>query len=223
MSDTNVLFISYIIAVIALLTQYAALSGNYAPSMFFNTQTQKNNKKTQPSYPYAVWGALAAFITNLTAISITFAHKSTQENSERKINIVLALQIFYYVSQWMYVPFLMLIQLQENNNVRIMVQIGLAAGAVVHIIAFTVLFDVPFTTTNGTQTAAIVMQGFTVAWVTLYDAFFYSFWCLPKTKKKKKIRSLQATIFPHYQPISSCKNTPPQKKKNKNKKKIIKK
>ena len=189
MIDTNA-FIFYWLAVTLLIVQYYFLRHSFSPQLFFNTKDEK--------YSMTKWGALAAFVCNLVAITIAYADRAPEKGSEHKLATVLYLQVFYYVFQWMFVPFLMLMQLtkndataQINNNLRRMVQFMLMACAALQIMAFVYLLDVPFTHTKGLRTSAIALQGIAFAWVTCYDFAVYSL--LPMSFSLPRATPLSAT------------------------------
>lgn len=175
MIETNA-FIFYWVAVVLLLCQYRFLRHLFSPQLFFNTAA------TVTEYSKIKWGAFVAFVCNLTAITIAYADRAPEVGSNHKLATVLYLQVFYYVIQWMYVPFLMLMKLtknnanaQINNNLRKMVQLMLMACAALQIMAFVYLLDAPFTHTKGLRTSAVALQGIAFAWVTCYDFVWYSF------------------------------------------------
>ena len=180
-------FTLYFVVIVILLLQYVALHSVEFYKLFYHKGVGKHGGKL------AICAGIA-FIANVTSVLLTYAGDKGARHSDT-FRTVLVLQIFYYVLQWSYVPYLVIMSKAPDDKfftiVRNMNVLLLAVCASLQIASFSFLFNVPFDDKKIKQ-ASIVLQGLAAAWTTGFDLVVHSMlktsYSMPYKDTEKKSR-----------------------------------
>lgn len=164
-------FTLYFVVIVILLLQYVALRSVEVHKLFYHKGAGKHGGKI------AICAGIA-FLANVASVLLTYAGDKGARHSDT-FRTVLVLQVFYYVLQWSYVPYLVIMSILKASDdkfftiVRNMNVLLLAVCASLQIASFSFLFNVPFDDKKIKQ-ASIVLQGFAAAWTTGFDLVVHS-------------------------------------------------
>jgi len=180
-------FTLYFVVIGLLLLQYVAFRSVEYYTLFYQKGVGKHGGKI------AICAGVA-FLTNVAGVMLVYGGDKGARHSDT-FRTVLALQVFYYVLQWSYVPYLVIMSKATDNKFFTMVRniniLLLAVCASLQIASFSFLFSVPFDDKKIKQ-ASIVLQGVTAAWTTGFDLIVHSMlktdYSMPFKDKDKQAR-----------------------------------
>lgn len=175
-------FALYFVVIVILLLQYGAFYPKEKYGLFFQEGRGPHGGKI------AICAGIA-FVANVASVLLAYTGDKGARHSDT-LRTVLVLQIFYYVLQWSYVPYLVIMNIVDDKFFTVMRSMNvllLAVCASLQIGSFSFLFNVPFDDKK-IKLASILLQGVTTAWTTGFDLVAYSMF---KTRYSMPFRDTQ--------------------------------